>query len=443
MAAGREPGTGWPFLVTAGLSAPMGVAVVPEPLEQEPEQLLDLLKGRRERQAQRVQLPGRRPGWITYQRVSAASDGLAHVWHLAEDRQVVLIGHTGRVTACCFSPDETLVATSSWDRTARVWETSTGRQVAQFDQHEAWVSGVAFTPDGQRLITACWDGEVRAFDIGTGERTAGWTMSAPLVSGAAITADHRFISAGADHLVRITDLTRPGTSAAALLAGHTGEITTCVLSPDSELIVSGGRDRTLRVWDARTGAMLSSLVGHDDWVSGAAFGPDGNWFVSVGWDGRLFRWSRDGRGKQLASHDSMFASCTVLPRTGHVITTGHDGYLHVWHPATGALLQSTKMGDGVPAACVASPSSRYLAITSLDDGPEGRHAASDRAGRPIVMTEGVLYGGSEPGPLTDRDLAHLHAISVSGLGRYIAAEPYGGDITISTPITMPAWSSAV
>src|SRR6266496_3248733 len=55
---------------------------------------------------------------------------------------------------------DTLVATASKDHTARVWETSSGKQIARFT-HDESVSAIAFSPDGKYLATASMDGIAR------------------------------------------------------------------------------------------------------------------------------------------------------------------------------------------------------------------------------------------------------------------------------------------
>ncbi len=60
------------------------------------------------------------------------------------------------------------------------------------------------------------------------------------------------------------------------LEGHTGSANCVSLSPDGSKIVSGSRDKTIKVWDAVTGAVLSTLEGHVDCVNSVSFSPDGS-----------------------------------------------------------------------------------------------------------------------------------------------------------------------
>ena len=75
-----------------------------------------------------------------------------------------------------WSPDGRLIATASYDQTARVWDAATGRAIGGPMRHLAWLAHLEFSPDGRTLATACRDGTVRLWDA-----HAARAVSPPLV----------------------------------------------------------------------------------------------------------------------------------------------------------------------------------------------------------------------------------------------------------------------
>ena len=77
-------------------------------------------------------------------------------------------GHPGWLCFATFSPDGRLVATSSFDRSVRVWEADSGCQVLPPLWHGDGVRSVEFSPDGTQLVTAGLDFSVRVLDARSG-----------------------------------------------------------------------------------------------------------------------------------------------------------------------------------------------------------------------------------------------------------------------------------
>jgi len=158
-----------------------------------------------------------------------------------------------------FSPDGTRVATGSRDQTARVWDAATGEELLVLRGHEAPVKSVAYSPDGAYIATASHDTTAKLWDANTGKLRADPMRHSERLWTVGFSPDGRsLITASEDRTARTVDL-----------AG----------------VATASEDRTACVWDADTGRPLMELRGHAGAVNAAAISPDGQMVATGGDDG--------------------------------------------------------------------------------------------------------------------------------------------------------------
>jgi WD40 repeat protein len=103
--------------------------------------------------------------------VTSSTDGAAYTWDVATgERELLLVGSNGAITAAAFSPDGSEIATASADRLARIYDSQGGRLLAPLAGHANAVRSVGFDPSGRFVVTGSSDGTARLWDaqpIGT------------------------------------------------------------------------------------------------------------------------------------------------------------------------------------------------------------------------------------------------------------------------------------
>ncbi|MGH3819895.1 MAG: WD40 repeat domain-containing protein [Pseudonocardiaceae bacterium] len=81
-------------------------------------------------------------------------------------------GHTGEVRGCALSPDGAMLATTSDDRTARLWDVAADMDATVLAGYDDWVTSCAFSPDGALLAITSNDGTMRLWQVSDGTQLA-------------------------------------------------------------------------------------------------------------------------------------------------------------------------------------------------------------------------------------------------------------------------------
>ncbi|MHB2209075.1 c-type cytochrome [Methylobacterium sp. CM6257] len=216
---------------------------------------------------------------------TASEDGRIALWRLGRaEPERVLEGHTGPIVALAVSPDGLSLASASWDGTARIWPLS-GEEVRVLDAHRGNVNAVAFLPGGEP-VTAGTDGAVRIWTK-TGTPTVLATVSANL-NAIAVAPDGEIAVAGADAVLRFIRV--DGTVRAVAELGP-NPVIALALSPDGARVAAATTGGTVAVVERPTARILVRLVGPGLPVWSLAWRPDGAELVTGGGDRLVRRWN--------------------------------------------------------------------------------------------------------------------------------------------------------
>lgn len=154
------------------------------------------------------------------------------------------------------------------------------------------------------------------------------------ITDLALANENNFLlSSSWDKTLRLWDV-RSGKSS-RLFTGHTKEVLTVAFSPDNRQILSGGSDREIRLWNTLAECKFTfTEKPHTDWVSRVRYSPSQKnpYIASVGWDGFLKIWTTNFQIKfSVKAHDSFINALSIAPNGGYLATGGKDGYVRVWN----------------------------------------------------------------------------------------------------------------
>jgi WD40 repeat protein/tRNA A-37 threonylcarbamoyl transferase component Bud32 len=306
-----------------------------------------------------------------------------------------LVGHSARVYDMRFSRDESLLASASYDYTARVWPvaptnydvlatkggdlfqlayladgsvmaTSRSGAVYRFSngssapevigRHSKESYALAANAAGTTVVTGGWDGAVLAWEPAAGRhevlRDAGGA-----VRSVALSSDGRRVAAVSNDELLLGDIAGP----LVPLPGQRPPAGALAFSPDGALLTSAG-DNRIRVWDVRTRRAVREFRD----ATRAVFTRDGNAVVVAGVDGEVRSWSLVNATSVLVSrHEGTVRALTASAGGRWIASGGRDGAVYLWDGRSGRSILLGRHAAEVRDVAF-SPDDKHLATASYD-----------------------------------------------------------------------------
>jgi RNA polymerase sigma factor (sigma-70 family) len=332
---------------------------------------------------------------------SGGNDGSIRLWDAKTGaaRQAIPIAFRDVVAGLAFSPDEKTLASAHWGKSVALWDIASGKEVRQMHGHGDQVLAVTFSPDGKRLASGSGDKTVRVWDPATGEELRKIEGAKTSVLSIAFSPDgRRLASCGGDALVRVSDpasgeelqrISLPERWARSVAFSPDGKrlaVATGMHDPEKD----SGR---VALFDAGTGKLVRELSESNGstWVA-AAFAPDGKTAAAVASDSDVLRVWDAATGQErrpAAGHQGWLNGAAFMPDGKRAVTSDGDGTTYVWEVATGKDLRRLP-GDRAQLL----PDGKTLLTVRFgqpeDSGDQDAAPGKDRPGGPKLVVHPSL-----------------------------------------------------
>lgn len=263
-----------------------------------------------------------------------------------------------------------------------LWDTITGELIRNLDGHEAPITVVVFHPNGLTAASASRRGEVILWNLTTGEPIARFeSPNNSWVTQLDFSPDRQMIVAGSlDGTICIWHIP----SASLLRCIETGQIDvmSVAFSPDNLQVVSGGTDYSVMLWDVATGGQLWRSEGHSGTVNDIDFSNDGRTLISGADDNLIILWDVE-TGEEIrrfVGHSGPVKQISFSHSDDRsAISISDDGSMRLWDVESGAQLKRL-VGHGAE-------------VTSIAFSPDGKMAISGSRDRSLILWD--LITGEE------------------------------------------------
>jgi WD40 repeat protein len=223
------------------------------------------------------------------------TDKTIRVWNLESGKlkksQPKLIftfkGHTSGITALAISPDGETIASSSYDKTIKLWHLKTGTLIKTLTGHHSWVRAIAFSPDGETLVSGGGaldtqtDTNIHLWSFNTGKSTRVISGNPNPINFVAFTPDGNNLLAASETNIKVIN-----SSSGQLIRSQNNNsvagIKAIALSPEGTSFVTTSLDASVKLWQFSDGKLLKTLVPpaknqnlDQSYPSTISFSPDG------------------------------------------------------------------------------------------------------------------------------------------------------------------------
>ena len=317
--------------------------------------------------------------------ISVSEDGTARIWW-RRSRQfeastwellTVLSGHRAPVTRGQFDPEGRLVVTTGADALILVADPSHDREVATLGLPHNRIKTVDLDHQGSRVAALLDSGTLMLWSVlGGVPRMVGQQSPRP----ARFTPDGSgLLTTGPGNAMVLYDTA--SAKPTATFRGHENSIASIQFDGPGEMIATTGTDYTVRLWNARSGALLHTLSGPKTLPVEAFFSPDGRLVAAVWWEGQAWVWTRHGSPEaRLQGPKGPNGHGTFGANGRRLLVAGYDS-VRVWDTTTWLSVQDVTAGRAPPSVTITAAGWPHVAFGYEDGSIELVGVDQDRSRR--------------------------------------------------------------
>ncbi len=345
------------------------------------------------------------------------------IWEIKTGKMVGVIPVNHNVDCCRFSPDGKMILTvGQYD--AKVWSFAKQKNLQKWRfLGDNTVRDTNFSPDGKSIVSASADSVIKLWDIRTGKLKREFRGHRSYISSCVFSPNGKMLASGGKR-VRLWDINsgqllrvfsgreKEGPQIILYEKGHNNIISSCCFSPDNKKLISSSWDKTIRMWDIKTGKLLKVYKGHTNNVNRCSFDLQGKQVATCSDDKTVKIWEASPRPnpltlsghlqgeifhcslnqdetklassgsdmsikiwnlsngeceKTLVGHFGAVRACYFLNQDQEILSASYDGKMKLWDIKSGRTIRTYSGHKGRIETCAISPDKKYACSGGKDN----------------------------------------------------------------------------
>lgn len=219
---------------------------------------------------------------------SGSYDNTIKIWEPDIWREIITLqGHNSAIWSTKFSPDGKYLATSSHDSKVKLWDTDLWKEVITLEENSSPVLALHFSPGTKFLAGATYDGEIKIWEMSSwqkiitlkGHKKPVWTVE--------FSPDNKYIVSGdEDGVLKIWEIEK---WQELVTLKNKSCVWTVKFSPDSKCLAIGIH-KMIKIFETGSWKEISKIKCHNDYVKSLDFSPDSKIIVTGGIDKTIKLW---------------------------------------------------------------------------------------------------------------------------------------------------------
>ncbi|XP_023015802.1 notchless protein homolog 1 [Leptinotarsa decemlineata] len=262
---------------------------------------------------------------------SSSKDGDIRIWNTVLCRtELTISGHTKSVTVVKWGGSG-LIYSASQDRTVKVWRAKDGVLCRTLDGHAHWVNTLALNTDYILRIGAFDPVKDSDKDTIVPDKKKSQDFALKRYYGVTEPIGERLVSGSDDFTLFLWDPEKDR-KPLARLTGHQQLVNDVKFSPDGRLLASASFDKSIKLWDSKTGKFICTFRGHVQAVYMVSFSADSRLMVSGSADSTLKLWNLKTKKLEidLPGHGDQIYAVDWSTDGLKVASGGKDKVLRLW-----------------------------------------------------------------------------------------------------------------